>query len=208
MTCVCGVSFCWGCRGIHGYNHRHSELCNQDKNGDSFRTTKRRISSKQHLEENMRGESTLLKVAVSQRSERASFKRATLKKKINYFCQRFGTLGRKAVSRVAGLLPVERSDGKNVLPNFEQFLRNMMNLHFEMRYLAEYTAVFAQQSNSSQKVSRMNCILERMDELASEIYSKLNQDASVDMVSLVSELLDIKNHCMNTVSALMRVVEK
>ena len=208
MTCVCGVSFCWGCRGIHGYNHRQSELCNQHKNGDSFRTTKKRISSKQHLEENMRGESTLLKVAVSQRSERASFKRATLKKKINYFCQRFGTLGRKAVSRVAELLPVERSDGKNVLPNFEQFLRNMMNLHFEMRYLTEYTAVFAQQSNSSQKVSRMNCILERMDELASEIYSKLNQDASVDMVSLVSELLDIKNHCMNTVSALMRVIEK
>lgn len=98
--------------------------------------------------------------------------------------------------------------GKSVLLNVEQFLRNMIDLYFQMRYLIEYIAVLAQQNTSPQRTSRFSCTVGGMEGRAADLRPHLEQDNGVNIVTLVSDLSDIKSHCMRSVSALTRLIGK
>lgn len=129
-----------------------------------------------------------------------------MKRTIHSLCQKFATLGRKSITKIAEILADDNAEEKSLLFKFDHFLRSMSNLYLEMRHLAEYTAVFADQNTRSQK--RINCILARIESLAAEIYNKLCQDTDADVASLVCDLMDTKDHCMNTVSGLVKLVTK
>lgn len=206
MRCVCGTSFCWGCRGIFGVNHISSNLCNQHIHGDLHHTRKMRIKNDQDAQNKMKEESSLLQAAVNHRAERALSKTVNMKRSIHSLCQKFATLRRKSIKKIAEILADDNAGEKSLLFKFEHFLRSMSNLYLEMRHLAEYTAVFADQNTRSKK--RINCILARIESLAAEIYYKLCQDTDVDVACLVCDLMDIKDHCMNTVSGLVKLVTK
>lgn len=206
MRCICGTTFCWGCRGIFGVNHISSDLCNQYKHGDLHHTRKMRIRNDQDTQNKMKEESLLLQAAVNHRAERALSKTVNMKRTIHSLCQKFATLGRKSITKIAEILADDNAEEKSLLFKFDHFLRSMSNLYLEMRHLAEYTAVFADQNTRSQK--RINCILARIESLAAEIYNKLCQDTDADVASLVCDLMDTKDHCMNTVSGLVKLVTK
>lgn len=206
MRCICGTTFCWGCRGIFGVNHISSDLCNQYKHGDLHHTRKMRIRNDQDTKNKMKEESLLLQAAVNHRAERALSKTVNMKRTIHSLCQKFATLGRKSITKIAEILADDNAEEKSLLFKFDHFLRSMSNLYLEMRHLAEYTAVFADQNTRSQK--RINCILARIESLAAEIYNKLCQDTDADVGSLVCDLMDTKDHCMNTVSGLVKLVTK
>lgn len=206
MRCICGTTFCWGCRCIFGVNHISSDLCNQYKHGDLHHTRKMRIRNDQDTQNKMKEESLLLQAAVNHRAERALSKTVNMKRTIHSLCQKFATLGRKSITKIAEILADDNAEEKSLLFKFEHFLRSMSNLYLEMRHLAEYTAVFADQNTRSQK--RINCILARIESLAAEIYNKLCQDTDADVASLVCDLMDTKDHCMNTVSGLVKLVTK
>lgn len=206
MECICGTMFCWGCRGIYGENHISSDLCNQFIYGDLHHARKMRIKHNEHVLNSMKKESVFLQAAVNHRTERALSKTVNMKRTIQSLCQKFATLGRKSVSKIVEILADNNTEEKSQLSKFEHFLRNMMNLYLEMRHLAEYTAVFADQNTRYQK--RINCILARLESLAAEIYDRLYQDTDADVASLVCDLMDIKEHCMNTVSGLVKLIMK
>eukprot|EP00105_Crassostrea_gigas_P004813 XP_011418157.1 PREDICTED: uncharacterized protein LOC105321541 [Crassostrea gigas] len=207
MLCVCGTSFCWGCQGIFGVNHFDSDHCHQYKHGDLYHTRKMRIKNSEDAQNKMKAESALLQAAVNHRAERALSKTVNMKGTIHSLCQKFRTLGRKSITKIAEILADDNAEEKSLLyVKFEHFLRSMSNLYLEMRHLAEYTAVFVDQNTRSPK--RINCILARIESLAAEIYDKLCQDTDADVASLVCDLMDIKDHCMKTVSGLVKLVTK
>lgn len=115
-------------------------------------------------------------------------------------------LGWKFVSKVADSLA--GTMGKERTAQCRQFLRNMIDLYFQMRYLIEYIAVLAQQNTSPQRTSRFSCTVGGMEGRAADLRPHLEQDNGVNIVTLVSDLSDIKSHCMRSVSALTRLIGK
>ncbi|XP_048736695.2 uncharacterized protein LOC125651893 [Ostrea edulis] len=206
MECICGINFCWGCRGIFGVNHIDNDNCQQWKHGDLHKTVKRRLKTDPLLSLKFKEEPALIQAAVKQRSERALSKTLLMKRKSQSWCLKIRTLGQKSSTKVANLLAGCVSTD-NIFSNFDGLLRKMIKLYLEMRHLAEYTAVFAQQQNSQSRKS-LNCVLDRMDDLATQIYMEFQMDTNSDLPSLVVRMLDIKDHCMRSVTGLVKIIDE
>lgn len=175
VYCVCGVGFCWGCRGMFREHHTRIEFCDQDSNGELFRTTTKRILLNQHLEENMKGESRLLQLAVNQRSERASSKREG-----HWWGEWIlRALGWKFVSKVAdsltGTIGKERTaQCRTVFAEHDRFVLSDALPNWIHR-------CFGAAEHFSPRTSRFRCIVGSMEGRAADLRSHLDQDARVTL---------------------------
>ncbi|XP_061171981.1 uncharacterized protein LOC133181507 [Saccostrea echinata] len=206
VVCVCGICFCWGCRGIFRVNHQVSDLCHREKHGDLHRTTKKYIAADLLLPMKMKKEPKLIQVAVNQRVGRAHSRTLLMRSKTHSVCLKIRTLGLKSSLKIAGLLAGYKSKENSLLSKVHGFLQDMIKLYLEIRHLAEYTAVSAVHENGrSQKL--LNSFTENMDDLASQIYTEFQSDVNDYVPSLIHRMLIIREHCLHTVSELVKFIK-
>ena len=209
MTCVCGASFCWGCRVLHT-NHVLTDHCYQNIVGDKHDTEK--VQIKHIMRKDIKDVSAMYRNAVANRVGRMKTRYGKLKGGYRKLMKRCGEIGRASEVKLRDTLQdieVPGIENPTTTEKNHALLSSLMSMYIEMRYLAEYTSVYIQQSTDlkAQKLSNLKSIAHMLDGFAGDIFS-LMCNTEKDVTAVICELWAVRSHSKNTVNGLVKVMSR
>ena len=210
MTCVCGANFCWGCRGLYP-GHIETKDCNQHVVGDSHNNVKEKV--RHIVRKDINEVSAMYRNAVINRVGRMKTRYSKLKGGNRKLMKRCGEISRSSEVRLRDILQdiqVPGNENPTTTEKIRALLSSIMSMYIEMRYLAEYTSVYVQQSADlkAQKLSNLKEIVQMLDGFAGDIFNLMCKTEEQDLMSVICELCTVRAHSKNTVTGLVKIMSR